>query len=128
MLTQQPPKSTLISVIDVVRFVQKYRTSDVFIGYSTDSDVANYILNCGKVTVVADKNFGRIIGVAIYEESSDYKILHINQILCIHKDALKELITGFRKRYKGWRIQGNRKNRGVTIFENTKKLLRRLEK
>lgn len=101
-------KTVELNVGDVVGWILKHRKKKAFLGW-TKRDLT-LALKKGFIggVKIACSDCNTISGVVMYEESPEYMILHINNILVTHPKALKMFIQEFRNRYLDWTIQGNR--------------------
>lgn len=69
---------------------------------------------------------GEIVGIVCWRINHTDRILFVMDILTTTKEAIKEMMLVFKKRFDGYKIQGHNRNGRFRNFKNTNKLINRI--
>lgn len=112
----------------IADWILENRTGKVFKGWTKDQLVVAIANAVNDATFVVDTSeLGEIQGVVIAERNDDYKLLHIQNILCKKPGVLKRFALKFKQLYPSWDIQAYRKNENIVRYD-TRKLIQKLIK
>lgn len=117
-----------LQIKDIYDFVLKNRRGRAFLSYSEKQ--IRYVLakafEDGSIIVDTDETGKHIFGIGLGVPSSDYKLMHVSQILTIRpKYGMRRIMDHFVKLFPDWEIQAERKG-NLIRYKNFKNLVKKV--
>lgn len=117
----------LLTVEEIALWCWKNRRGKAFYGFKNAGTIFREIqraVAANSICVVTDIE-NNIIGVATGTPDSIYKVMFIDDILCLNRIARQSLVRNFLNLWPGWDIQARRHGELVR-YKNTSKFLSKL--